>query len=47
MASDFFLPWSRLNLLSLPYQQQGELVNSRVPLEALTYFEYGKMEGSY
>ena len=47
MVSDFLFPWSRLNLLSLPHQQQEELVNSGVPLEAATYFEYGKMEEGY
>ena len=27
MVLEFFLPWSQLNLLSLPHQQQEELVN--------------------
>ncbi len=47
MMSDFLSPWSQLNLLSLFYQQQEKLVNSRVPLEAATYFEYRKMEEGY
>ena len=47
MVSDFLLPWSRLNLLSLPLQQQQELASSDIPLEAATYFEYGKMEEGY
>ena len=45
--SDFLLPWSRLNLFSLPSQQQKELADSGVPFEAATYFEYGKMEEGY
>ncbi len=44
MVSEAFLSWSQLNLFSLPYQQQQELVNSGVPLETAIYFEYGKME---
>ena len=47
MVSDFLLPWSRLNLLSLPPQQQEDLANSGIPLEAVTYFEYGKTEEGY
>ena len=47
MVSYFLLPWSRLNLLSLSHQQQEELVNSGVPLEAANYFIYGKMEEGY
>ena len=47
MVSDFLLPWSRLNLFSLPSQQQKELADSGVPFEAATYFEYGKMEEGY
>ena len=35
MVSNFLLPWSRLNLFSL---------SSEIPLEAATYFEYGKIE---
>lgn len=41
MASDFLLLWSRLNLFSLPSQQQEDLASSGIPLE------YGKMEESY
>ena len=40
MASDFLLPWSPPNLLSLPHQQKKEIVNSRLLLEAAPYFEY-------
>ena len=47
IVSDFLLPWSRLNLLSLSHQQQEELVNSGVILETATYFEYGKMKEGY
>ena len=47
MISYFLLPWSRLNLFSLPLQQQQDLANSGIPLEAATYFEYGKMEEGY
>ena len=47
MVSDFLLPWSRLNLLSLPLEQQQELASSGIPFEAATYFEYGKMEEGY
>lgn len=47
MVSDFLLPWSRLNLFSLPTQQQENLAKSGVPLEAATYFEYGKTEDGY
>lgn len=36
MISDFLLPWSRLNLLSLPVQQQEELASLGVPTEAAT-----------
>jgi len=45
MVSDFLLPWSRLNLLSLPKERQQELTSSGVPLEAAVLFEYGKEEG--
>ncbi len=45
--SDFLLPWSRLNLLSLSSEKQEKLVNSGVPREAITYFEYGKSEEGY
>ena len=47
MISDFLLPWSWLNLSSLLLQQQKDLVNSDIPLEAATYFEYSKMEERY
>ena len=47
MVSDFLLPWSRLNLLSLPLQQQEDLASSGIPLEAVTYFEYGKTKEGY
>lgn len=45
MVSDFLLPWSRLNLFSLPTARQEELQNSGVPLEAAVLFEYGKENG--
>jgi hypothetical protein len=45
MVSDFLLPWSRLNLLSLPKEQQDRLNASGVPLEAVVLFEYGKEKG--
>ena len=44
---DFLLPWSQLNLCSLPLQQQKDLANSSVPFEAATYFEYSKIEEGY
>lgn len=47
MVSDFFLLWSRLNLLSLSSEKQDRLVSLGVPLEAVTYFEYRKMEEKY
>ena len=47
MVSDFLLPWSRLNLFSLPSQQQEDLVSSGIPLEAATYFDYSKIEEGY
>ena len=47
MASDFLLSWSRLNLLSLSLQQQKKLASLETPLEAVTYFEYGKKEEKY
>ncbi len=40
MISDFLLPWSRLNLLSLSPQEQEALASSGIPTEAVTYFEY-------
>ena len=43
MVSDSLLPWSRLNLPSLPHQYQEQLVKWGVPLEAINYFEYRKM----
>jgi hypothetical protein len=45
MVSDFLLPWSRLNLLSLPKARQEELVTSGIPLEAAILFEYSKEDG--
>ena len=47
MVSNFLLPWSRLNLLSLPLEKQQELASSGIPLEAVIYFEYGKIEEGY
>lgn len=47
MVSDFLLPWSQLNLLPLSSEKQDELVSLGVPLEAVTYFEYRKMEEGY
>ncbi len=47
MMSDFFLPWSRLNIFSLPHQQQEKLVNPGVSLEAANYFKYKKVEEGY
>ena len=45
MVSDFLLPWSRLNLLSLPRTRQQELLDLGIPLEAAVLFEYGQEEG--
>lgn len=45
MVSDFLLPWSRLNLLSIPIAQQERLIASGIPLEAAILFEYGKEDG--
>lgn len=45
MVSEFLLPWSRLNLHSLPEARQEELVTSGIPLEAAILFEYGKEDG--
>jgi hypothetical protein len=47
MVSEYLLPWSRLNLLSLSKEQQGELISSGIPLEAVEYFEYGQEEGHW
>ena len=47
MVSDIFLPWSQLNLLSLSSEKQDRLVSLGVPFEAVTFFEYGKMEERY
>ena len=47
MVSDFLLPWSRLNLFSLPTQQQKDLAKSGISLEVAIYFEYGKTEEGY
>ncbi len=44
IVTDFLLPWSRLNLLFLSLQKQKDLVSSKIPTEAVTYFEYGKTE---
>jgi len=45
MVSDFLLPWSRLNLFSLPKARQEELQGLGIPLEATVLYEYGKEEG--
>jgi len=45
MVSDFLLPWSRLNLSSLPRELQNELEASGIPSEAAVLFEYGKEDG--
>ena len=42
MVSEFLLPWSRLNLLPFPNEQQGELIATGVPLEVVEYFKYGQ-----
>ncbi len=47
MVSDFPLPWSKLNFLSLSPQQQKDLASSGIPTEAVTYFEYGKTKEKY
>lgn len=47
MVSDFLLPWSRFNLFSRFSHQQNDLASSGVPLEAVMYFEYGKIERGY
>jgi len=47
MVSDFLLPWSRLNLLSIPIARREELVASGIPLEAAILFEYGKEDGHW
>ena len=47
MVLDFLLPWLRLNLLSLPLQQQENLASLGITLEAVTYFEYEKQEEGY
>jgi hypothetical protein len=47
MVSEFLLPWSRLNLLSFPKEQQGELIATGVPLEVVEYFKYGQEEGHW
>ncbi len=47
IVSNFLLLWSRLNLFSLLFQQQKNLTSSGIPLEAVMYFEYGKMEEGY
>jgi len=47
MVSDFLLPWKRLNLFSLPKEQQDQLTACSISLEAVEYFEYGKHEGHW
>lgn len=47
MVSDFLLSLSRLNLFFLLTQQQEDLASSGVPLEAVTYSEYGKSKEGY
>lgn len=47
MISDFLLPQSRLNFLSLLSEKPEELLNSRVPKTAVIYFEYKKFEKEY
>ena len=47
MVSEFLLPWSRLNLLPFPKEQQGELIATGVPLEVVEYFKYGQEEGHW
>ena len=47
MVSDFLLPWSRLNLLSLPPQKQENLASSGMVIEAVPYFEYRKTKERY
>lgn len=47
MVSEFLLPWSRLNLFSLPKSRQQELENAGLPLEATVFFEYGKDDGHW
>ena len=47
MVSDFLLPWSQLTLFSLPFEQLKYLTNSNIPLEAVTYFEYGNTKEKY
>jgi hypothetical protein len=45
MASDFLLPWSRLNLKHLTKARLAEAEARGIPLEAVELFEYGKQEG--
>jgi hypothetical protein len=47
MVSEFLLPWSRLNLFSLPKSRKQELENAGIPLEATVFFECGKEEGQW
>ena len=47
MVLDFLLPWSRLNLFSLPLEQQKHLADSNNLLKTMTYFKYGKTEEGY
>ena len=47
MVSDFLLSWFRLNQLFFPLERQKDLANSGIPLKAVIYFKYGKMEEGY
>lgn len=47
MVSDFLLPQSKLNLLSLLFEKLEELVNSRVLRKTIIYFNYEKSEEEY
>ena len=42
MVSNFLLLFSRLNLFSLPEDQQNQLISSGTSSEAVIYFEYGQ-----
>ena len=44
---DFLLPWSRLNLSSLSSEKPKKLANLGISFEAVTYFEYRKIEEGY
>ncbi len=45
MASDFLLPWKRLNLFHLRKEEREALVAAGVPEEAAEIFEYGQEDG--